>query len=53
MLQDEDIVGQGDEDDEDDEAAEASALPVVPDKWKKLEADLQRIRERESKRDEL
>ena len=53
MLQDEDIVGQGDDEDEDDEAAAASALPVVPDKWKKLEADLQRIRDRESKRDEL
>ena len=59
MLDDEDIIGSCDEGEE-EEAQEALALKLaaekqanVPDKWKKFEADLKKIRERESERDEL
>ena len=48
MVEDEDIIGE--EEDDDGEGIEAAP---VPDKWKKLEADLKKIRERSSKREEL
>ena len=55
MLNDEDIIGN-DDDDENDAQIMASSLAekaAAPDKWKRLEADLKRIRERETERDEL
>ena len=51
ILADEDIIGDDDKvENEDEGMAEAAA---VPDKWKRLEADLKRIRDRETKSDEL
>ena len=44
MLADEDIIGNEDDDDDDDEAAADTAT----NKWKKLEADLKRIRKTEA-----
>lgn len=55
MLNDEDIIGN-DDDDENEAQIMASSLAekaAAPDKWKRLEADLKRIRERETERDEL
>lgn len=56
MLNDEDIIGN--DDDDENEAAQMMASSIAekaaaPDKWKRLEADLKRIRERETERDEL
>ena len=48
MLQDEDIVGNDEDEDEAEPVLAAAKIQSVPDKWKKLEADLKRIRERET-----
>lgn len=56
MLKDEDIIGDDDEDEEDLQKqikAEQTMTAAVPDKWKKLEADLANIREKQAQRDEL
>ena len=52
MLNDEDIIGK-DEEEEDENITNQVQNNDVPDKWKKLEADLKRIREREAQRDEI
>ena len=54
MLNDEDIIGKDeDEEEEDENITNQVQNNDVPDKWKKLEADLKRIREREAQRDEI
>ena len=55
MLNDEDIIGNDDEDEKDAQMMISSLAEkaAAPDKWKRLEADLKRIRERETERDEL
>ena len=54
MLNDEDIVGEEDEDDSEEQVGkEKPAVDEAPDKWKRLEADLAKIREKTSKREEI
>lgn len=57
MIEDDDIIGQEDVDGDEILNPKTGAVTEetagVPDKWKKLEADLKRIREREAEQDEI